>query len=455
MNILIVGAGVVGANLAEELSQSGHNVSIVDRDAAVVRRLSDRMDVLAISGNAGQPSVLRKAGIENAEMVIAVTNIDEINLVICMLAHTFGVRHKIARIRNEEYAGPHATLDPTRLGIDSIINPENLICTTLLKILAIPGSSDVSVFGDGQVLLVTFDIAEDAPIAGMRLSALRELSRMDSFLVVAIFRGDGEQPLIPKGDDEIHAGDQIAVLVNADTLPLVLPLIQRRVEAAQRVVIYGANLIGLSLAEHLEQTLDRVVLIEPDPDRAQAAAMQLKKTLVLEGAATEPEILDEADVGHCDCFMAMSSDDESNLLSALMARRHKARRVAVLSQEPDYLPVLRSIGLDVVVNPRLVTVGEILRYIRKGPVQMVTRLRESDAEVMELEATEGSTVVSKPLKNLGFPFGSIVGAVVRQTEVFIPDGNFQIQTGDSVVVFAMPDAIRKIEKLFSRRGLLG
>jgi len=452
MNILIVGAGVVGANLAEELSLSGHNVSIVDRDPAVVRKLTDRMDVLAISGNAGQPSVLRKAGIEDAEMVIAVTNIDEINLVICMLAHTFGVKHKIARIRNEEYAGPHSTLDPSKLGIDSIINPESLITATLLKILEIPGSSDVAVFGDGQVLLVTFDIAEDAPVAGKRLASLREASQMDSFLVVAIFRG--EKPLIPKGDDEILAGDQIAVLVNADTLPLVLPLVQRRVAPTHRVVIYGANLIGLSLAESLEQTLDQVVLIEPDPDRAQAAAMQLKGTLVLQGEATEPEILKEADVSHCDCFMAMSDDDESNLLSALMARRHKAPRVAVLSQEPDYLPVLRSIGLDVVVNPRLVTVGEILRYIRKGPVHTVTRLRESEAEVMELEAMAGSTVVSKPLKQLGFPSGSIIGAVVRHSEVFIPDGNFQIEVGDSVVVFALPDAIRKIEKLFSRRGVL-
>jgi len=455
MNILIVGAGVVGSNLAEELSLSGHNVSIVDRDMGVVRKLSERMDVLAISGNAGQPSVLRRAGIADAEMVIAVTDIDEVNLVICMLARTFGVKHKIARIRNEEYAAHYVehTLDPSALGIDSIINPESLITTTLLKILEIPGSNDVAVFGDGQVLLVTFDISEDAPVAGMRLAALREASQMASFLVVAIFRG--EAPLIPKGDDEIHPGDQIAVLVNADTLPLVLPIIQRRVEPAQRVVIYGANLVGQSLARHLQDRLDRVVLIEPDPERAQAAAMQLTRTLVLEGEATEPEVLGEADVAHCDFFMALSGDDESNLLSALMARRQKARRVAVLSQEPDYVPVLRSIGLDVVVNPRLVTVGEILRYIRKGPVHTVARLRESEAEVMELEAMAGSKVVGQPLKSLGFPYGSIIGAVVRKSEVFIPDGNFQIEEGDSVVVFAMPEAIKKIEKLFSRKGLLG
>lgn len=451
MNILIVGAGVVGSNLAEELSLAGHNVSIVDQDPALVRRLSDRLDVLTVCGNAGQPSVLKRAGICDAEMAIAVTDIDEVNLVICMLARQFGVRHKIARVRNEEYASAEFALDPSQMGIDSIINPESIIGDTLQRILEIPGSNDVATFGRGHVLLVNFDIEQDSPVAGKRLADLREVSRMDSFLVVAIFRQ--EQALIPKGDDEILVGDQIAVLVNADTLPLVIPIINRRAQAAQRVVIYGASLIGRRLAAALEGRIPRVVLIEPDHDRAQDAAMHLKKTLVLEGEATDHEILREADAEHCDFFMALSLDDESNLLAALMARRFKARKVAVLTQEPHYMPVLRSIGMDVVVNPRLVTVGEILRYIRQGPVHTVTRLKESEAEVMELEAMAGSRVIDKPLKGLDFPHGSIIGAVVRGDDMIIPDGNFQILAGDSVVVFALPAAIKKIEKLFFKRSL--
>jgi trk system potassium uptake protein TrkA len=448
MKILIVGAGVVGSNLAEELSVAGHNVSIVDRDPAVLRRIADRMDVLTVTGNAGKPSVLKRAGIEDAEMVIAVTNIDEVNLVICMLASKFEVRHKIARIRNEEYAGRYRTLEPAELGIDHIINPESVITTTLTRILEIPGSSDVAVFGDGQVLLIGFDIDADAPVAGKRLAELREASQMDSFLVAAIFRD--EVPLIPMGDDQILAGDHIAVLVNADTLPLVLPLIQQRVQPVQRVVIYGANLIGLSLAAALETKLDKVVLIEPSEQLAQEAAKDLKQTLVLQGEATDPELMREADVASCDFFMAMSDDDQSNLLSALIARRHDARRVAVLAQDPAFLPVLRSIGMDVVVNPRLVTVGEILQYIRKGPVHAATRLKESGAEVMELEAMAGSRVVKAPLKELTFPNGAIIGAVLREGEVTIPDGNFQIQPGDSVVLFALPQAIKQTMKLFSK-----
>lgn len=448
MKILIVGAGVVGSNLAEELSVAGHNVSIVDRDPAVLRRIAERMDVLTVTGNAGKPSVLKRAGIEDAEMVIAVTNIDEVNLVICMLASKFTVRHKIARIRNEEYAGHYRTLEPAELGIDRIINPESVITQTLTRILEIPGSSDVAVFGDGQVLLVSFDIREDAPLAGKRLAELREAAQMDSFLVAAIFRD--EVPLIPMGDDQILAGDHIVVLVNADTLPLVLPLIQQRVQPVQRVVIYGANLIGLSLAATLETTLDKVVLIEPSEQLALVAAQALKQTLVLQGEATDPELMREADVASCDFFMAMSDDDQSNLLSALIARRHDAKRVAVLAQDPEFLPVLRSIGMDVVVNPRLVTVGEILQYIRKGPIHTATRLKESGAEVMELTAVAGSKVVKAPLKEQTFPNGAIIGAVVREGEVTIPDGNFQIQPGDSVVLFALPQAIKKTMKLFSK-----
>lgn len=453
MNVLIVGAGVVGSNLAEELSVSGHNVSVIDRDVELVRRISERMDVLAIAGNAGQPSVLRRAGIEDAEMVIAVTNIDEVNLVICMLARKFGVRHKIARVRNEEYAGQFSTLEPTELGIDSIINPESVISTTLERILDIPGSCDVATFGDAdQALLLTFNVHDDASLAGKKLHELREASQMEAFLVVAIFRD--EQPLIPKGDDEIRGGDQIVLLVNADTLPLVLPMVQPRVKAPERVVIYGANLIGNSLANTLAAKIPKIVLIEPDRIRAEQAAMNLGHALVLQGEPTDPELLQEADVGHADFFMALSDDDESNLLSALMARRHHATRVAVLVQEPTYMPVLRSIGLDVVVNPRLVTVGEILRYIRSGPVHTVTRLRESEAEVMELEPLPGSRVLRKPLRSLAFPRGAIIGAVLRDGEMTIPDGNFQIAEGDAVVVFALPQAIKEVEKMFSRSRML-
>ncbi len=452
MKILIVGAGVVGSNLAEELSTAGHDVSVVDRDPELVRRLGERMDVMAVTGNAGQPSVLRRAGIEAAEMVVAVTDIDEVNLVICMIAEQFGVRHKIARLRNEEYAGPGATLDLSALGIDSVINPEELISETLLRILEIPGAYDVATFAEGKVLLVNFAITAEAPISGRKLAELREAAAMESFLVVAIFRG--ERAIIPRGDDQLLAGDHISVLVNADTLPLLIPMVQREVQHVTRVVLAGADRIGLRIAAQLERRLERVVLIEPEAARAEEAARALERTLVLRGEATDPDLLREADLERCQFFMALTRDDEYNLLSALMARRHGAPRVALLAYHPTYVPVLTSIGLDIVVNPRLVTVGEILRYIRKGPVQNITRLRESAAEVMELRAVAGSRVVGKPLMEIDFPEGAIVGALLHGDELVIPRGGTRIAEGDRVVVFALPEAIPRVGKLFSQRKLI-
>ena len=452
MRVLIVGAGVVGSNLAEELSDSGHDVSVIDADSHLVSRLKERMDVLTIEGNGAQPSVLRRAGIADAEMVIAVTNVDEVNLVICMVANKLGVKHKIARLRNDEYTSKDAVLTPSEVGIDTVINPESIITETLARILEIPGSTDVSAFAEGQVLAVTFDICAGAPIAGKKLLELGQMVDTRTFLIAAIFRG--EVPMVPRGDDRIEVGDHVVVLAKADAMDQVLPLVQPVVKPVERIVIYGASLVGRQLAKTLQDRLARVVLIEPDKDLARRAAEELKKTLVLHGEASDPDVLSEADTDHCCFFLALSRDDEANLLAALMARRAHARRVAVLTQEPRYVPILSNIGMDVVLNPRLVTVGEILRYIRKGEIHMVTRFKESEAEVMELEAMKGSKVTKKPLKEIEFPNGSIIGAVMRESQMVIPDGNCQIGDGETVLVFALPEAIAKIEKLFSKRKLL-
>ena len=454
MRIVIVGAGVVGSNLAAELSLAGHVVSVVDDDPRLVRELNERLDVLAILGNGASPSILRRAGIEDAEMVVAVTNIDEVNLVICMLADRFNVKYKIARIRNEEYSGPKATLKPGSLGIDKIINPEHILGSKLLQLIETPGATDFANFAHGQVHLVTFVVREDSPVAGKKLKELRSLAPNATFLVVAIFRGEHEA-IVPRGDDEIRPGDHIAVIMQKDSLPKVLPLMQREVRPNERVVIFGADTVGMAVARCLQEKLERVVLIEPDPLRAEEAATELLDTLVLGGNATDPDILREADLEHCDFFMAVSKDDEANLLAALMARRAHVRTIAVMAQDPNYVPILASIDMDIVVNPRLSTVGAIVTFIRRGEVHMVTRIKESEAEVIELEAAKGSKVTKKPLRELDLPDGSLIVAALRNDKMVIPDGNFQIAESETILVFALPHAIEKIERLFVRRRLLG
>lgn len=452
MRIVIVGAGVVGTHLAEDLSSAGHVVSIVDRSPKLVAELNERMDVLAIQGHGCSPPVLKQAGIEQAEMVLAVTNIDEVNVVICMLAQRYGVQHKIARLRNARYAGPEGPLKPRDLGIDTIIQPEDIIITEVMSILKIPGSTEVASFAGGKVLMVTFDVDEVAPVAGKRLRDLREAAMMASFLVVAIFRH--ETSLIPRGEDVIQPGDHIAVMVHADTLPLLLPLMQARVRPVERIVIFGGNLLARNLAAKLIAQFPNVTMIVPEADAAERAAAEVRDALVLQGSATDPDVLREAQTENCDYFMAVSKDDELNMLAALMARRHQARRVVVLAQNPDYLPVLKSIGMDVVINPRLATAGEILRYIRQGQIHTVTRLKESEAEAIELEAVPDAPITRKPLKELEIPSGSIIGAVLRDGDMLIPDGSCQIKAGEAVVVFALPEAIPRIERLFAKRKLL-
>lgn len=447
MRIVIVGAGVVGSNLAAELSKAGHVVSIVDNDPTLVEDLNEHHDVLAVQGNGAQPSILRQAGIEEAKMVIAVTNIDEVNLVICMLAKKFGVKHKIARIRNKEYAGADAILKPSEVGIDTIINPEDILTQKITRILDTPGATDCAIFAHGCIQFLTFDINENSPIAGLKLKDLRKNNDIN-FLVAAIFRGD--QSIVPRGDDEIRQGDHIGVVADASSIKKLLPLMQSEVLYPKHIVIFGASSIALDVVASLEQKYDHLTLIEHNKNLAQHAASQYEKILVLNGEMTDDDILREADFSHCDYFLALSDNDQNNLLAALVARHRGVKHTAVVTRDPNFVPILSNIGMEAVLNPRLAAVGAILTHIRRGQVHGVTRIKESEAEIIELEAAKGSKITKKPLAQLTVPDGSLIVAVLRDDEMLIPGGQTQIQAGETVLVFALPEAIKSIEKLFSK-----
>ncbi|MBI5183484.1 MAG: Trk system potassium transporter TrkA [Nitrospinae bacterium] len=451
MRILIVGGGVIGFNIAEELSNEGHDISIVDIDHARIKRISERLDVMAVLGNGCRVSVLKKAGIEDAEMVLAVTNIDEINIVVCILANKFGVARKIARIRNEEFTGKTQIFDPREFFIDHAINQEQVIVESIIDMIKTPGAINVAEFADGEILLRGFDVPHDAPIVGRRLDELKEVSQMDSFLITAVYRKDNI--IIPKGDYTIMPEDNIYILVAKNTLPLILPMLNKKVNEIQKVVIYGATFTGCSLAAELETIVRDVTIIEPSENRAEAAASMLSKTIVLYGEGTDFDLLKEANINEADFFMALSDDDELNLLSALLGKKHGAKKVIIITNEPDYLPILDSIDMDIVINPRLITVGAILQHIRKGRIHSVVKLREGEAEIIEFDVIPGSKVIDRKLKEIDFPEGSIVGAIIRNGEMIIPNGSSSIRAGESVVVFALPSAISKIEKLFGKKKL--
>ena len=451
MRILIIGAGVVGNNLAQELSEEGHDISIIDQDAEKIRRISDTLDVLSIQGNACLPSVLVRAGIKNMEMVIAVTNRDEINLLVCFLASKFNIPNRFARLRSMEFTGNDKIFSPAELYIDQAINPGQIIVDMILKIIKTPGAVNVAEFAGGEILLREFEIPETAPLAGKKIREIREIASMDSFLIVAIVR-EGKF-IIPKPDDVITAKDKIYTLVARDFLPFLLPMLSRAVEAVESIVIYGANPISINLAKALEKTSMKVCIIEPDREEAHFAAEQLSETMVHHGSGTDMNLFNEININKTDIFMSVTEDDENNILAALLAKKNGAKRALVITNDPEYLPILDSIGMDITINPRLITVSAILKYLRKGQVTSVYKLIE-DAEVLEIRVDAESSIVNKKISKIKFPEDAIIGTILRKGEMMVPDGEVVIQPDDSVIVVALPQSIEKIENLFGRRRYL-
>ncbi|MGY8760737.1 MAG: Trk system potassium transporter TrkA [Nitrospinaceae bacterium] len=448
MRILIVGAGIVGYNLAQELSHEGHDIAIVDQDPERVRRITDTLDVMAVEGNACLPSVLMKAGIKSSEMLIAVTEKDEINLLSCFLASRFEVPKRFARLRNMEFTAKDSIFSPEEIFIDQAINPGQIIVETILKILETPGVVSVAEFADGEVLLREFDVPENAPIAGKTIEDIRNITQMDSFLIVAIVR-DGEL-VIPKDQDILQAGDRFYTLIDKEFLPFLLPMLNRTMDQVEKIIIYGATSTSTQLALALEGNMRDVCIIEPSREKAHRAADQLTRTVVQHGSGTDMDLFNEINMKDADFFLALSHDDENNILSALLAKKYGAKRALVITHDPEYLPILDSIGMDITINPRLITVSAILKHLRKGQVMSVFKLIE-DAEVMEIGVQEDSSIANKQIGKINFPKGAIIGALLRQGEMLLPNDEVTIEAGDSVIVVALPGTIEKIEKLFGRK----
>ena len=443
---------MVGFNLAQELSKEGHDIAIIDQLPEKMRRISDTLDVLSVVGNACLPSVLMRAGIENIEMVIAVTDKDEINLLVCALVSKFNVKKRFARLRNQEYTKEGHLFSFEELSIDHAINPGHIITDTIVKIISTPGVVNVAEFAEGEVLLREFDIPENAPIAGKQIQELSGVSSMDSFVIVAIVRAG--KLVIPKGDDVIKPGDKIYTIVDKDFLPFLLPMLNKSVEEVEKVVIFGANQVSINLAKALEKTIRDVSIIEPSREKAHQAAEELSRCVVHHGSGTDLNLFNDINMEDADFFLSLSEDDENNILSALLAKKHGAKRALVITNDPEYLPILDSIGMDITINPRLITVSAILKHLRKGRVMSVFRLIE-EAEVMEIGVDDNSSIVNKKIAKVKFPENAMIGALLRKGEMMVPTEDIEIKAGDSVIVVAQPQAIEKIEKLFgSKRNFL-
>ena len=446
MKVLIIGAGEVGYHLAERLSEENQDVVVIESDPDRAEETSDQLDVMTIVGNGASLPVLERAGVRGANILMAVTSKDEVNLIACLAAARMGVGYTIARVSNPEYHASGSVLSQDTLGIDLMINPARESAWETFHLLRSPAATDVASFANGRLQLIGLVVKEGAPVAGKTLAQLGQELEGTHYVTVAILRD--HETIIPTGATRIEADDHIYLLSLTTEAHLIPPLAGYDEYRVKRVMIAGGSPEGTYLAEILAQYGIETTIIEKDRKRCLELAEALPKALVLNGDATDLELLELEGVAGMDGYLAATSSDDTNMLSGLIAKQAGAKKVISLIGEFDYLPLAHKVGIDAAVSPRISAVNAILRYVRRGRVTSVATLKGIDAETIQFSVTQGSKVAGKALKDLKFPKGSLIGSIIRGDELMIPRGDSVIRPGDEVIVFALPDAISEIERAF-------
>ncbi len=448
MKAIIIGAGKVGFSIAQLLSNEDNDVVVIEQDEERSQVVDQVLDVQVINGSGASWKVLESAGVRHADMVVAVTEIDELNMIACLLAKQYGVKTTVARVRNTEYVEtPHFSPE-SLLGIDLIINPERVTAMEIAKIVANPEALNVEYYAQGRVQLVELMVDENSPLAGVKINTLDS----SKYVIVAISRK--HRTIVPSGSDSIYAGDHIYVVANTHDMPEVLKSIGVHRRRVENIIILGGGRTGCYIAQILEKKRlpINIKIIEKDPKRAREVTHLVKNALVINGDGSDLELLESENVGQADMYIAVSNDDKLNLLSSLIARNLGVPKTIAKVKRSEFIPLMQQVGVDVVFSPRMLTAGAILKYIRRGDIISVTVLGEEQAEMIELAVQPGSVAVNKELSKIGFPKSSVIGAIVRGDEVIIPTGKSVIRAGDQLMVFALPTSIHKVEKLFSNGG---
>ncbi len=446
MKIIIVGAGQVGFNIARKLSEESHDVVLIDKDPQKIERIADNLDVRAYLASGTSPQALKDSGIREADMLVAATDSDEVNLISCLLARNLNpYMLKVARVRNEEYLAEKELFGQDLLGIDHIINPQSAMVETILSLMKVPGASDVVDFVGGRVKLIGFTVPKGFPFTGRQLLSFEDLEKR--ILVGAIVRGD--QVFIPRGQDTIEVDDLVYLVVRNDELDSALKLFNIKEESLRRVIIVGAGRTGTALATALDMTNISAKIIEKDPEKCTSLAEKLERVIVINGDATDKDLLQEENIVDVDFMVAITGDEESNILISLLGKSLGAKKTITRVSKHSYIPLVSAIGIDTVVSPRLSAVRAILQYIRRGKIISVAPLKGEHAEAIEAEALDTSDIVNVPLAKVKFPKGAIVGAIVRGEEIIIPRGDSVIIPKDRLIIFALEKVIPKLEKLLT------
>lgn len=446
MNVVVVGMGEVGKHIAQYLSNENHNVTIIDNSLAALAEAEETMDVLALAGPGGSLSTLRKAEVGKADLLIAVTDDEEVNLLCAYTAKQLGAKKVIARVSSQDYIEGQTGFYHNILGIEMVISPQVLAAIEFQKQIRSIGAVLVENYAENRIELIQLPLDEQLRVVGKRLE---EINMPEGTLVAAILR-DGSL-IIPRGNDELLLNDEVFIIGKVSSIPRAEELFGKKKRgAARRVVIVGGGNIGFSIARSLEREHIDVTIIERDKNICRRLSEELDNVLVVNGDGTNINLLKEIGIDKCDALVSVvSHGEEINLLSGLIAKKLGAQKAIVLVHRPAYQDLYEQVGIDATVSPRLVTANQILKYVRQGEIIGVSVLEGGKAEIIELVAGEDSKAANKLLREIKFPKGAIVGALAGQNGVVIPTGNDEILPGMTVILITTPEARSKVEKIFT------
>jgi len=448
MRVIIIGAGRIGSSLAKSLAQENNEIILIEKNEQIARMRGEKLDVKVIVGNGADPDVLQRAQVKEAELVLAVSTSDETNLVVCSLAGLFGAKRRIARVRNTALSESIAQFGYGQFKISEIINPELVAAQAICKIVETPGASEVSDFADGKILLRAFDIHSSSPLCGSKIEEFRDEDFPWPFVIVSVVRHD--TVIIPKGDTTIEADDRIYVLLPASSLGEFLIFVNPNVTLPKKIVVYGATITGIHVATTLAGNIPDLLLIEEDPEIAKEVAGRLEDVRVINGSASDKDILTECGIEVADVFIATTNNDDSNLISSVLAKKAGAKTTIITTQQQDYMTIVHALDIDAIISPHYLAVEQILRLVRGKGISAVTKLLEGETEALEFVPEVNSAITKGPLKSIKFPKSSIVGAIYSGEEVVLAGGDVQIKAGDRVIVFCHEAAVKKLQALFTR-----
>ena len=441
MRAVIIGAGKIGYNIAETLSQEGHDVFVIEKDEERQQVVEENLDVQALLGNGADSRLLESIEIEKADLLIAVTENDELNMRSCMLAGQYGVKKTVARVRKPEYNRNNKLSSNPALNVDLLINPERVAAAEIAKIISVPEAVDVNYYAKGKITLLELRIEKGNPVVNC---ALKEIHGQYHFLVAAILRED--TLIIPRGDDQILLGDRVFLIGRTDQMREIEKYLGFHRQTIHSVMLVGGSRVAFYLTQLLEKRGLEVKIIEKDYKHCKFLAGQLNEAIILNGDGSDIDLLQDEGVQESDLFVALTEDDKLNILVSLMAKRLGAGRTIAQVRRSDYLPLIEAVGIDVAISPRLLTAEAVLRFVRNSEFLSINVLEKGSAEVYEIIVNSRmKRLINRPIKELGLPKGILIGARFRDNDAMIPSGNDVLLPGDRIIIFAAAAAVRKVE----------